>query len=119
MTELEEPGPFPVELRAPRGAHVLEIEWSDGVTSTFPHLLLRGFCPCAYCQGHQGPIQWSETAPEKELLIDDIQEVGNYAVRLGWTDGHTTGIYSFRYLRELHPLSELPLEEARAKTFGR
>lgn len=111
--------PVPVELRAPRGAHVLEIVWSDGSTSTFTHRLLRGFCPCAYCQGHQGPIRWAQTAPPHDVLIDEIEEVGNYALRLGWADGHTTGIYSFRFLRELHPLSEVPLEEAMGLSFGR
>jgi DUF971 family protein len=109
----------PVELRAPRGAHVLEIVWSDGSTSTFSHRLLRGFCPCAYCQGHQGPIRWADGAPEADLTIDDVEEVGNYAIRLGWADGHGTGIYSFRFLRELHPLASLPLEEARNRSFGR
>lgn len=111
--------PVPVELRAPRGARVLEIVWSDGLTSTFAHRLLRGFCPCAYCQGHQGPIRWAEGAPEQDLAIDDIEEVGRYALRLGWADGHTTGIYSFRFLRELHPLAELPIDQARLRSFGR
>ncbi len=111
--------PVPIELRSPRGALVLEIVWSDGRTSTFSHRLLRGFCPCAYCQGHQGPIQWAETAPDTDVLIDDIEEVGHYAVRLGWADGHTTGIYSFRFLHELHPLADLPLEEAKLRSFGR
>ncbi|MFN7700827.1 MAG: gamma-butyrobetaine hydroxylase-like domain-containing protein [Deltaproteobacteria bacterium] len=111
--------PEPIELRAPRGARVLEIAWSDGSLSTFPHSLLRGFCPCAYCQGHQGPIRWAADAPDESLAIDDIEEVGNYAIRLGWADGHSTGIYSFRFLRELHPLAALPLEEARSRSFGR
>lgn len=111
--------PVPVELRAPRGAVVMEIVWSDGLTTTFSHRLLRGFCPCAYCQGHQGPIQWAETAPAGDVLIDEIEEVGNYALRLGWADGHTTGIYSFRFLRELAPLAELALDDAKTRSFGR
>jgi DUF971 family protein len=111
--------PVPIELRAPRGAVVMEVVWSDGVTTTFSHRLLRGFCPCAYCQGHQGPIQWSEGAPADDVLIDEIEEVGLYALRLGWADGHTTGIYSFRFLRELAPLAELPLDDAKTRSFGR
>jgi DUF971 family protein len=97
----------------------MEIVWSDGVTSSYSHRLLRGFCPCAYCQGHQGPIRWAETAPEADVAIDDIEEVGHYALRLGWADGHTTGIYSFRFLRQLHELTELPPEDARRRQFGR
>jgi DUF971 family protein len=117
MSEAEIPSP--VELRAPRGAVVMEIVWSDGVTSVYPHRLLRGFCPCAYCQGHQGPIRWADGAPDEDLLIDEIEEVGHYALRLGWSDGHKTGIYSFRFLRQLHELTELPLEDARTRQFGR
>lgn len=111
--------PSPTELRAPKGALVLEITWDDGVVSTFPHRLLRGFCPCAYCQGHQGPIRWAESAPAHDLPIQDIDEVGNYALRLGWSDGHTTGIYTFRFLRQLHALTELSLDEAKRKEFSR
>lgn len=118
MTEPTD-APLPVEIRAPRGAVVFEVLWSDGATSTFSHRLLRGFCPCAYCQGHQGPIRWASDAPDRDVAIDEIEEVGHYALRLGWADGHTTGIYSFRFLRELHPLADLPLEEAKTRSFGR
>lgn len=111
--------PVPVELHAPRGAVVLEIVWSDGLRSSFSHRLLRGFCPCAYCQGHQGPIRWAQTAPAQDVAIDDIEEVGNYAVRLGWADGHTTGIYTFRFLRQLHELAALSIEDAAGRQFGR
>lgn len=111
--------PSPIELRAPRGALVLEIAWEDGLISTYPHRLLRGFCPCAYCQGHQGPIRWADAATDQDLPILDIDEVGNYALRLGWSDGHTTGIYTFRFLRQLHELTEMSLEEAKRKEFSR
>jgi len=117
MTEPEIP--VPVELHAPRGAVVLEIVWSDGVRSAFSHRLLRGFCPCAYCQGHQGPIRWADSAPDAELTLADIEEVGNYAIRLGWADGHTTGIYSFRFLRQLDELASLSLDEVVHRQFGR
>lgn len=88
----------PVELRAPRGARQLEIDWADGHTGLYPHPVLRGFCPCATCQGHEGPVRYREGG---SLELADLEEVGNYAVRLTWADQHATGIYTFRFLREL------------------
>jgi DUF971 family protein len=113
--------PSAIELRAPRGARVMEIDWSDGATSRFPHLVLRAFCPCAHCQGHQGPIAWHEvpSGDERALEILAIEEVGSYALRFSWGDGHSTGIYTFRYLRQLATISERPIEEVRGLTFGR
>jgi DUF971 family protein len=109
----------PVELRAPRDATTLEITWSDGATSRYRHALLRGFCPCAHCQGHQGPIGWAADARDADLAILDIEEVGNYAVRLVFADGHSTGIYSFRFLRDLTQATERPVEEAKLLRFSR
>ena len=109
----------PVELRAPRDATTLEITWADGATTRYRHALLRGFCPCAHCQGHQGPIGWASDATDRDLAILDIEEVGNYAVRLVFGDGHSTGIYSFRFLRELASASERPLEACKTMRFSR
>lgn len=109
--------PVPVELRAPEGARLMEIEWSDGVTTSYRHAVLRGFCPCAHCQGHHGPIVFVEGMGNPELA--DIEEVGNYAVRLTWADGHGTGIYSFRFLRELGELADVPLEKLSEYRFVR
>jgi hypothetical protein len=74
----------PTELRAPRGARVMEIDWADGHRSVYPHDLLRGFCPCAQCQGHNGPIRYVEGG---DLELTDIQPVGNYALRRHSTRG--------------------------------
>ena len=112
----------PEELRAPRGARVMEVVWADGSTTPLHHRLLRGFCPCAHCQGHQGPIEWVEATsslPEAALELSDIAEVGQYAVQLSWGDGHSTGIYSFSYLRTLGELHGRPEEELREQKLGR
>ncbi len=91
----------PIELRAPRGASSLTIAWSNGAETEYRHALLRGLCPCAHCQGHQGPVRWADGVGDDDLSLLDLEEVGNYAVRLVWADGHGTGIYSFQYLRTL------------------
>ncbi|MBK8172128.1 MAG: DUF971 domain-containing protein [Sandaracinaceae bacterium] len=100
-----------VELRAPRNADTLEIDWADGHHGVYPHEVLRGFCPCAVCQGHQGPIRFHAGG---SLVLENIEEIGNYALRLEWKDGHGTGLYSFRFLRDLcacPTCSPTPLEE--------
>ena len=108
--------PEPLEIRAPRGARVMEIEWADGHCGTYPHELLRGYCPCANCQGHEGPIEFVEGG---DLELVDIQQVGNYALRLVWGDGHQTGIYSYRFLRELCACSSCAAAEPKDRAFSR
>jgi DUF971 family protein len=88
----------PVAVRAPRGARNLEIEWSDGTKVIYPHEIIRGFCPCATCQGHSGSIRF---VPGGDLELKELEQVGNYALGLSWADGHSSGIYSFRYLHAL------------------
>ena len=89
-----------VAVRSPRGAKVTEIDWGDGHKGVYPHAILRGYCPCAGCQGHSGTIQFVECSGI-QLEVDDIEVVGNYAIRLQWFDGHGSGLYSYRYLRAL------------------
>jgi DUF971 family protein len=100
----------PIELRAPHGARVLEIDFEDGHHAVYPHEILRGYCPCAVCQGHQGPIKF---VPGGNLELTDVAEVGDYALRLTWADGHATGLYTFKFLRELCSCDQcLPEREA-------
>ena len=102
----------PTGVKAPHGAKELEITWADGHRSRFPHEILRGYCPCAGCQGHSGIIQFQEGG---NLELRELEQVGNYALGLGWGDSHNTGIYSFRYLRALGDLLDAQgLEGVRA-----
>lgn len=88
----------PTYVKAPHGARVMEITWADGHTSRLPHEILRGYCPCATCQGHGGALHFVEGGDQE---IRDIEQVGNYALQFRWGDAHDSGIYSFRYLRSL------------------
>lgn len=88
----------PTYVKAPHGARVLEMTWADGHKSILPHAVLRGYCPCATCQGHGGTVQY---VPGGDLDLRDIEQVGLYALQLTWGDRHGTGIYSYRYLRAL------------------
>src|SRR5262249_7301714 len=89
-----------VAVKSPRGGRVTEISWGDGHRGIYPHEVLRGYCPCAGCQGHSGTIRFIETSGN-ELELDEIEPVGNYALRLQWFDGHGSGLYSYAYLRAL------------------
>ncbi len=84
----------------------LEITWADGRQARLPLRYLRQHCPCAGCQGERDllgrqllPIV--KTAHDGPIAATGAELVGNYAPRIDWSDGHNTGIYSFRYLREL------------------
>ena len=89
-----------VAVRSPRGGRVTEIDWADGHKGLYPHEVLRGYCPCAGCQGHSGAIHFVENTNDQREL-EDISPVGGYALALQWFDGHSGGIYSFEYLRSL------------------
>lgn len=115
----ERDAPTPEEVRAPQGARRMEIEWSDGATTAYRHAILRGFCPCAHCQGHHGPVCWVDGAEDLDLELTEIEEVGNYALRLGWGDGHATGIYTFHFLRSLAEVGESEVAFVTGRTFSR
>lgn len=98
MTSKMAPEPIEVELK--RTESILRVAWDDGHESLFPLRYLRGYCPCAHCQGHGG--HWDFVRVDTADLVS-IQEVGNYALSLVWADGHSTGIYGFDVLRQLCP----------------
>ena len=88
----------PTQIKAPHGARLLEIGWPGGTRDAVPHEILRGFCPCAGCQGHSGNISFQ---PGRNLEIRDLQTVGRYALSFSWGDGHDSGIYTFEYIWRL------------------
>jgi len=79
---------------------VTEIDWGDGHKGIYPHDVLRGYCPCAGCQGHSAIIRFV-ACEGAQLELEGIEPVGNYALSLAWFDGHNSGLYSYRYLRAL------------------
>lgn len=89
---------YPTEVRRMPEERQLRLTWNDGHVSEFAYAYLRGWCPCAGCQGHGNARRYVH-ASNTELTR--IGVVGKYALSLAWGDGHDTGIYSYRYLREL------------------
>ncbi|MBN2196346.1 MAG: DUF971 domain-containing protein [Polyangiaceae bacterium] len=112
----------PVSVRAPHGATTLEIGWSTGEHTPIPHWILRGFCPCASCQGHEGPLRYvAETDIQERVAFEirSLRRVGNYALQFTWGDGHEAGIYPFEQLRWLGSLAALSPEVVRAQRASR
>ena len=84
------------------GEAALRITWADGKVCRYAAPALRRACPCAQCVNEwTGERVLRPEAVSEQLEIADIQIVGRYALNFRWSDGHETGIYSFRYLREL------------------
>lgn len=97
MSSSDEDRYTPVELRAPRGSSNVEIVWADGKVTSYTTDILRGFCPSALWQGHQGPLRY---IPGGQTQLLHVEEIGSYGIRLDWPDNNT-GIYTFRFLRQL------------------
>ena len=87
----------------------IRIDWKDGHHSEYPLPYLRDECPCATCTGAHGTepqkSNYSQPAPfpmfKPALKINNIEEVGNYAIKIEWSDGHSSGIYSWEHLRKI------------------
>lgn len=79
---------------------ILVADWRDGHASAYPLSYLRGWCPCAECQGHAATQRF---VPATVNTLAAIVPVGSYAIQLGWSDGHATGIHPFAALRGMCP----------------
>lgn len=90
----------PTDIRLHKGSRVLEINWSNGARVELPCELLRVFSPSAEVRGH-GPGERKLQTGKKYVNVCEVEQVGNYAIRLVFDDGHDTGIYNWDYLREL------------------
>jgi DUF971 family protein len=89
-----------------RKAESLDITWSDGRSDSFPLPYLRKHCPCAGCKGEKDlfgrtlmPIL--KTTYDGPITATAGEPVGNYAIRISFSDGHDSGIFSYVYLQEL------------------
>ena len=99
----------PVNVTLNKHIHELAIQWSDDHLSGYPLNALREACPCALCRGgHEfmGP-QYDpnliELKPARSYEVKDMQLVGNYAMQITWSDLHSSGIYTWDYLRRICP----------------
>ena len=92
--------PNPTEIKVHQVSKLLEISYDSGETFRLPFELLRVYSPSAEVRGH-GPGQEILQVGKKDIALNKVDPVGNYAVQLHFSDGHNTGIYSWDYLHEL------------------
>jgi DUF971 family protein len=110
--------PSSVKVHVKTGAGV-DITWADGHASHYDFAYLRDECPCATCNDERGKKEaFTATAapgssafpalpmfkPKPRAAAATV--VGNYAVQISFTDGHSTGIYSYEHLRSICPCAE-------------
>src|SRR6185503_19119225 len=93
----------------------IQIDWKDGHHSSYELKYLRHHCPCAQCTGAHGtppmaPPLEEPPAPfqmfKAALKMNTVEPVGNYAIRILWSDGHGSGIYSWDHFRKICPCPE-------------
>lgn len=75
----------------------LRVTYDDGVTATFPLLVLRQACPCAGCRGRRD--QELDAYAGSSITALDAKLHGNWGIAIRWSDGHDTGIYPWEHLR--------------------
>jgi len=81
---------------------MIKFSWSDGKQSLVTFKKLRYLCPCAVCVDEgTGKRKIKEEDVDPNIQPSKIQSVGNYAIKIEWSDSHDSGIFSFEYLRKL------------------
>ena len=91
---------WPVEIRLVKDHRALHVTYDDGAAFNLSAELLRVTSPSAEVQGHS-EAQRKTVGGKRNVTILSVDPVGNYAVRLGFDDMHSTGIYSWAFLHDL------------------
>jgi len=98
----------PVDIRRVENREI-HILWADGHRTVFTNRFLRQTCPCAGCVSElTGERVLRPESVRPDVRAEEISLVGRYAIQIRWSDGHSTGIYSFEKLR-----AECPCEACR------
>jgi len=109
--------PASVKIHVSSGAGV-DIAWADGHSSHYDFVYLRDHCPCATCNDEREKKEsLADTSPafqssaalpmfKPKPRAQSAQAVGQYAIQISFSDGHSTGIYSYDLLRTICPCSE-------------
>src|SRR6187401_887164 len=100
VTESRESRPWPTELRLSKDKKMLTVAFEGGEGFALPAEYLRVKSPSAEVEGHS-PDERKTVPGKQNVMILEVQPVGNYAVRLVFDDLHSTGIFSWDYLLEL------------------
>jgi DUF971 family protein len=88
---------WPEEIRLAKSKSLLDVTFDNGKSFSLSAELLRVESPSAEVQGH-GPGQKTTPGGKRDIFIRSIEPVGNYAIRIVFSDGHNTGIFSWNTL---------------------
>ncbi len=94
----------PTGIRIDRDRRLLSLTWVDSADTIIDWTTLRLACPCAQCQGEfrsEGLDMDRIRGNVAEVDLVDLLIIGRYAIQPEWRSGHTTGIYTWEYLREI------------------
>ncbi len=97
MAGLTQETPSPIDITVHQQSKLLEISFSDGKSFKLPFELMRVYSPSAEVQGH-GPGQETLQTGKRNVGLQELESIGNYAVKPVFTDGHESGIFSWDYL---------------------
>ena len=97
MSGLDSNTPRPIDIRLHQASKLLEIKFDNNTECMLSCEMLRVYSPSAEVRGH-GTGQETLQIGKEDVNISAIEPVGNYAVKLTFTDGHDTGLYSWDYL---------------------
>ncbi len=100
MTRNAGPAPWPVELQIDRAAKMMRVSFDDGAVFDLSAEYLRVSSPSAEVQGH-GPSTRNIPGGKINVALTRADPVGNYAVRLSFDDGHSSGLFTWDYLYRL------------------
>lgn len=91
---------IPTEIRQINEEKKVVITWGDGETFETSFEFLRVFCPCAGCKGHH-PSQAKLIDGKRDVGITGIEPVGSYAIKINFSDGHDTGLFTWDNLYDM------------------
>ena len=92
----------PTNIRALQAQQTLEITWPEGTVKLLPYLMVRSECPCATCRNEWTGERVLDTASiPADLKLTGMENIGTYAVQFAWSDGHSSGIFTWETLRYL------------------
>ncbi|MDX1635543.1 MAG: DUF971 domain-containing protein [Marinobacter sp.] len=92
--------PRPVDIKIRKQSRLMRLEYTDGKVHELPFELLRVYSPSAEVRGHGNGPGKLQTG-KRDVLVTGAAMVGNYALKLTFSDGHDSGLFSWDYLREL------------------
>ena len=92
--------PTPEAITVHTSSRVLEVAFSDGARFRIPFELMRVYSPSAQVQGHGKGQEVLQTG-KREVLVNDVEPMGHYAIKPTFSDGHDSGIFTWDYLYHL------------------